>query len=139
MLLEITLSVLGGYLVLLLLLETVIWKTQPNMENGVTLFVKQGGQVISRKLYGFDYEDRLYVSSNHWFRQWYDALLQDPQIEVEHKGEVKSCTAVPIDGDELVEIAAKYKMGFVLRLMCGFAPRRFLRLDLGGGNASPTH
>ena len=127
--LEILLAVVVGYVVLLLLLEAVIWKAQPNMESGVTLFVSQGDTVFSRKLYGFDYHDKLYVSSNHWFRQWYHAILKNPDIEVEHAGEVKPVTAVPIDGDEAAEIAREYTMGFVLRLMCGFAPRRFLRLD----------
>ena len=130
--LETILIVIAGYFVLLLLLEAVVWKTQPSMEGGVTLLVYRGGSVFTRKLYGFEYRDKLYVSSNHWFRQWYHAILKNPHVDVEHAGEVKPYTAVPIDGDERAEIAREYKMGFVLRLMCGFAPRRFLRLDPRG-------
>lgn len=132
LILEIAIAVIVGYVVLLLLLEAVISKAQPNMESAVTLFVNRGDAVVSRKLYGFDYGDRLYVSSNHWFRQWYYAILERPQIDVEHAGQVKPYTAVQIGGDERAEIAREYKMGLVLRLMCGFAPRRFLRLDPRG-------
>ena len=131
--LEVLALVVVAYLVLLLLLEAVVWKTQPDMESGVTLIVSRGDGVFTRRLYGFDYQDRLYVSSNHWFRQWYHAVLRNPDIDVEHAGEVKPYTAVPIDGEERAEIAREYKMGLVLRLMCGFAPRRFLRLDPRGG------
>ncbi len=127
--LEVLASIIIGYFLLLLLLEAVIWKAQPSMDSGVTLFINQGGTVFARKLYGFDYHNKLYVSSNHWFRQWYYAILEEPQIAVEHAGAIKPVTAVPIDGEELSEVAREYKMGVVLRLMCGFAPRRFLRLD----------
>ncbi|MGI9328950.1 MAG: hypothetical protein ACR2PZ_27280 [Pseudomonadales bacterium] len=129
LILEIALVVILGYVALLLLLEAVIWKTQPNMESGVTLFVNRGNDVVARKLYGFEYGDKLYVSSNHWFRRWYYALLEAPLIDVEHAGEIKPYIAIPIEGSERAEIAREYQMGFILRLLCGFAPRRFLRLD----------
>lgn len=130
--LQIALAAIVGYVALLLLLEAVIWKTQPNMESGVTLFLNRGNAVVARKLYGFEYGDKLYVSSNHWFRRWYYAILETPQIDVEHAGEIKPYIAVPIEGSERLEIAREYKMGFILRLLCGFAPRRFLRLDPRG-------
>ena len=126
---EIVVFALIVYVVLLLLLEATISKAQPDMANGVTLFVNHGDEVVSRKLYGFAYDNRLYISSNHWFRQWYYAVLKHPKINVEHDGEIKRYNVVPIEGDERTQIARMYKMGFVLRFMCGFAPRRFLRLD----------
>ncbi len=129
LLLEIVLTIGLGYLLLLLLLEGVIWKVQPDMEGGLTLHVDTGGTILKRKLYGLEYENKLYVSSNHWFRKWYHAILKNPQIEVERGGEAKPYTAVPIEGDEHMRIAKQYDMGFGLRLLCGFAPQRFLRLD----------
>ena len=127
--LEIALVVVAGYVSILLLLEAVIWKVQPTMEGGVTLIVGEGDDQFSRTLYGFQINDRLYVSSNHWFRKWYHAVLQNPNIGVERDGEVKPYTAVPIDGEEKEDVARQYKMGFMFRLLCGFAPRLHLRLD----------
>lgn len=129
LILEIAIFILIGYCVLLLILELVAWKVQPDMENSVTLFIEQGGDTIARKLYGFEYKNNLYVSSNHWFRRWYIALLKNPVIEVEREGMKNSYTAVPIKGDELSEISREYKLGFLLRFLCGYAPRRFLRLE----------
>ena len=87
------------------------------------------GKTIKRTLYGLEYDDRLYVSSNHWFRTWYHATLGNPQIGVERDGEIQPYIAVPIEGDEQLKVAKQYDMGFALRLLCGFAPQRFLRLD----------
>ena len=41
--LELLLVVVTGYVVLLLLLEATIWKTQPDMDGGVTLHIRQVG------------------------------------------------------------------------------------------------
>ena len=118
-----------GYVVLLLVLEGVIWKVQPEMEGGVTLHVNTGDTTIKRRLYGLEYDNKLYVSSNHWFRKWYYAILENPHIEVERAGKVGAYTAQPIEGDEHNRVVDEYNMGFTLRLLCGFAPQRFLRLD----------
>ena len=132
--LEVFVAAAGLYILLLLSLEAVVWKVQPDMDNGVTLHVSSGSSEFTRKLYGFEYGGKLYVSSNHWFRQWYHAILDNPQIDVERDGEREPFTAVPIDGDERAEVNREYRMGFLLRMMCGFAPRRFLRLDPRGTN-----
>ncbi len=134
--LEIIFALIVGYAVLLLVVEVIIWKVQPDMEDVVTLFVNLDDTMVPRKLYGFDYRDKLYVSSNHWFRRWYHAVLKSPQIDVEYAGEIGPRTAVPVVGDERDAIAKAYKLGLFIRTLCGFAPRHFLRLDPrkpGGG------
>ena len=42
-------------------------------------------------------------------------------------------TSNPATGQELARISDAYRMGFVLRFICGFAPSRFLRLDPASG------
>ncbi len=126
---EILVAVLIVYLVLLLLLELFAWKFQPDMENSITLVFDLSGTEVERKLYGFEHNGKLYVSSNHWFRQWYNAVLKNPNVLVERGGIRKPHIAVSIEGLELVEIVGEYRLGFLIRLMSGFAPRRFLRLD----------
>ncbi len=111
--LEIIIAALAVYVVLLLLLETVLWRVQPDIENVVTLFVEQDGSTFARKLFGFEHEGRLYVSSNHWFRQWYHAVLENPTIDVDRAGERTPHVASPVEGAELAEVAREYKMGFM--------------------------
>ena len=134
---EFIISVSIGYLALLLVLEAVIWKVQPDMDGVVTLHIPVGEAVMKRKLYGFRHERQLYVSSNHWFRQWYHAVLAHPEFDVECDGALGRYLAVPVVGSEHERVAQAYNQGFVLKLACGFAPQRFLRLDLVVG--SPNH
>jgi len=136
--LEIAFWLVGVYAILLLLLELVIWKVQPSMENEVTLFVNNDNSVAARKLYGFELDGSLYVSSNHWFRKWYYAVIENPFVDVERSGEIKSYKAIPLEGKERERIANAYQMNLLLRLMCGFAPRHFLRLDLHGVGVGDT-
>ena len=126
---EIVGGVFLGYVILILLLETVIWRFQPDMDGGVTLKIKDGETIVKRKLYGLEYNDRLYLSSNHWFRKWYHTVLENPALEVERAGEQGQYIAVPVKGEEHLEVAREYSAGFVLKFLCGFAPQRFLRLD----------
>ena len=128
-LLYLTLSLGGAYIILVLILEGVIWKLQPDMEGAVTLHVKAGDAVIKRTLYGLEYENNLYVSSNHWFRSWYYAILEEPSIQVERSGDLHPYVASSVEGEELSRVKQAYNMGLVLRVLCGFAPPRFLRLD----------
>ena len=127
--LEIILAIAAGYVCLLLVLEFVLWQKQPDMEGVVTLHINYEGQIDKRKLFGFEHGGKLYVSSNHWFRRWYKAVLKSPDIEVERAGHLSAYTAVEVHGEERTDVARAYGSSFVLLLACGFAPRRFLRLD----------
>ena len=128
-LLEILVFVALGYAALLLCLELIVWKIQPNMEGVVTLHINTGETVVSRKLYGLEFNNSLYVASNHWFRSWFHAALAHPDIKVE-RGEITARYSVtPVEGDEHQQVADEYDMGLPLRIACGFAPQRFLRLD----------
>lgn len=129
MVLEILVFAAIGYLILLLLLELVVWQVQPDMEDAVTLHVQSGDTVVTRKLYGLKHQGTLYVASNHWFRSWYHAARQAGHVEVEHNGATTKCRAIPLVGEEHKAIAAAYDQGLMLKLLCGFAPQRFLRLE----------
>lgn len=123
-------SIVLAYLFLVLLTEALIWRIQPEMEGGVTLgVVDAGGDRVSRRLYCHEFGGSLYVSSNHWFRKWYHLALEHPEVEMEKDGMTETYQAVAVIGDEHRRVLNSYNMGFVLRLLCGFAPSRFLRLE----------
>ncbi len=118
------------YVGLIAALEGVIWYTQPEMPGGVIITTTRGdGEQTHRTLAGFRHNDRLYVASNHWLRTWYHQALANPNVEVTIKGVRAAYSAVPIQGAERDELSRAYEMGFVLRLLCAFAPSKFLRLD----------
>ncbi len=118
------------YVGLVAVLESAVGYLQPDMTGGVRLTTTDpDGRPSARMLAGFRLDGKLYVSSNHWLRGWYRRALENPTVEVTVNGESREYRAVPIQGGELERVADAYTMGFVLRLMCGFAPSRFLRLD----------
>jgi hypothetical protein len=128
--LNIMLYTLVGYAALVLLAATLIWRIQPAMDGGVTITVTPDGDTpIQRNLYGFERDGTLFVSSNHWFRQWYNAALENPDVDVTLDGVTRPFTAEAVQGEEHERLSREYNMGFVLRLICGFAPSKFLRLE----------
>ena len=128
--LYVMLNLLAGYAVLVLLAEVLVWRIQPTMDGGVTITVTPDGDTpIQRNLYGFERDGTLFVSSNHWFRQWYNAALENPRVEVTRDGVTRPFTAEAVHGEEHERLSKEYNMGFVLRLICGFAPSKFLRLE----------
>ena len=123
-------SVLFGYVAFVALMELAIGLLQPDMDIGVVLTTHdERGEASRRKLAGVVFEGHLYVSSNHWLRGWYREALANPAVEVDVEGVPVPHVAVPVEGAERDRIAAVYRMGFLLRFICGFAPSRFLRLD----------
>ncbi len=128
-LLEYILWLVVGYILLVLMIETVVWRFQPPMEGALTLIVNPGEESqIERRLDSFEYGSTLYVSSNHWFRSWYRAVLANPDVEVVRDGSTRRYRAEAVPAHEHKDLLSNYKMGFVLRLLCGFAPSKFIRL-----------
>ena len=112
------------------LMEGLIGFIQPQMDGGVRLTTTDAeGRTSERMLAGARVDGNLYIASNHWLRGWYHESLQHPEVEVTVDGEKTPRIAVRVVGEERDRLAEAYRMGFVLRFICGFAPSRFLRLD----------
>ena len=135
-LLEYIIWIALGYIVLVLLVEAAVWRFQPPVEGALTLVVNPDQDSrIERRLDGFVHDGVLYVSSNHWFRSWYRAALANPDVTVVREGSTDRYSAEAVLGDEHASLSNQYEMGFVLRLLCGFAPSKFIRLT---PNAQPS-
>ena len=123
----IVILVYGGFVALM---EVAIGSIQPSMDGGVRLTtVDAEGRTSDRMLFGARLEGKLYVASNHWLRGWYKRALASPMVDVDVDGVRGAYEAVPVVGEERARLADAYRMGFVLRFLCGFAPSKFLRLD----------
>lgn len=122
--------ILLGYVAFVAVAEGLIRFIQPEMAGGVTIFVKDSqGKEMKRNLATLEHDGALYISSNHWLRSWYYAALKNPDVEIIRDGVRGPYTAVPIEGAERATVSKLYRMGVVLRFICGFAPSKFLRLD----------
>ncbi len=80
-------------------------------------------------------DDTLWVESGHWFRGWYNRVLEHPDVELVRAGQSGAYRAVPVDTPEAVE-RVKELMGkgsgagyYVGRTMLLWAPIKPIRLD----------
>ena len=78
---------------------------------------------------GVEVDGHLYVAANHWPRRWFDRALANPDIEVTRAGRQAPFHAVQPQGEELARVAGAYALPMVVRVLTGFPPRAFLRLD----------
>ena len=128
--LKIAAIVVLGYVGIVVLFESLIGVLQPTAESTlvITTFDAEGtphDRVVSR----LDVESRLYVAANHWPRAWYRRALANPEVEVTMAGEKAAYRAVPVSGEEHERVDGQHALGLGFRILTGFPPRYFVRLD----------
>jgi hypothetical protein len=82
-------------------------------------------RVVSR----LDSDGRVYVSANHWPRAWYTRALEHPDVQATIDGRKGNYRAVPVTGAEAERVEGEHPHGLWFRILTGFPPRRFVRLD----------
>ncbi|MGA0839755.1 MAG: nitroreductase/quinone reductase family protein [Pseudomonadales bacterium] len=124
----------GGLMVLYVLVvagfESMLGYFQPEQGNTlrITTFDSEGTphtRVVSR----LDHEGHLHIAANHWPRVWYGHVLANPRIDVETKGVRQSFNAIPVSPEEQAALQAAHPHSLRFRLLTGFPPRRFVRLE----------
>ena len=84
------------------------------------------GTSKDRVLARMESNGQLFVSANHWPRAWYHRALANPKVQVTLDGEKADYLAVPATEEEIDRIG---DFPVVMRVLTGFPPRGFLRLD----------
>ena len=74
-------------------------------------------------------DGKTYVAANHWPRAWYHRALQTPDVQATIDGAKGNYRAVPISGAEHDRVEAEHRHGLAFRIVTGFPPRYFIRLD----------
>jgi len=118
------------YMGIVTLFESSIGYLQPTPGNTlvITTFDKAGvshDRVVSR----LESDGHLYVAANHWPRSWYHRALQNPDVQVTMNGSKADYRAVPVSGEEHARVEAANRLPFFFRVLTGFPPRLFMRLD----------
>ena len=122
--------VLGGYVGIVVVFESLIGFFQP--AGGDTLVISttdRDGNASDRVLSRLESGGQLYVAANHWPRAWYERALKNPDVEVALAGETSARRAVPITGEEHDRVNSDNRLPLVFRVLTGFPPRYFLRLE----------
>jgi hypothetical protein len=119
-----------AYVGLVILFESTLGLFQP--ESGDTLVITttdEDGTEHERVVSRLESEGRLYVAANHWPRAWYRKALENPSVRVTQGSVVGEYVAVPVSGEEHEQVNRDNPLGVPLRILTGFPPRYFLRLD----------
>ena len=110
--------------------ESLIGFFQPGDETTLVITTNaEDGTSHDRVLTRLESNGQLYVAANHWPRAWYKRALENPKVRVTLGGEMGNYLAVPVTGEEHDRVNGDNSAGMMFRLLTGFPPRYFVRLD----------
>ncbi len=110
--------------------ESLIGYFQPADESTLVITTTaEDGTPNDRVLSRLESNGQLYVATNHWPRAWYKRALGNPNVQVTLDGEKGDYLAVPVTGEEHDRVNSDNSVGMMFRILTGFPPRYFVRLD----------
>jgi hypothetical protein len=127
---KIAVIVLLVWVAVVVAFESLIGYLQPSA--GTTLLITTfdaSGKAHDRVVSRLESDGKLYVAANHWPRAWYRRALANPDVQVSIDGKQGDYRAVPVTGEEHDRIQREHGLGLVFRILTGFPPRYFLRLE----------
>ena len=127
---KIAIGLIIAYASVVILFESLLGFYQPQSEATLTITTtNNAGEQKDRVLSRIVANERLYVAANHWPRAWYRQTLANPEVVVTLDGERNAYTAVAVEGNEHDQVNSSSPLPFTFRLLTGFPPRYFIRLD----------
>lgn len=128
--LKIVVILLVSYALLVVLFESSLGYFQPESASTLQIVtVGSDGGVHQRIVARLESSGQLYVAANHWPRAWYREALANPSVQVDSATEQGGYVAVAVEGAEHDSVNADNSLGLMFRILTGFPPRYFLRLD----------
>lgn len=122
--------VLLVYVGVVVAFESLIGYFQPAGQSTLVITTTDAdGNTNDRVLSRLESNGQVYVAANHWPRAWYNQALANPQVEVTFDGEKGPYLAVPIIDEEHDRVDDEHSLGPVVKILTGFPPRYFVRLD----------
>ncbi len=128
--LKIAVGVALAYVGIVVAFESLLGVIQPANESTlvITTFDAAGtahDRVVSR----LESNGNLYVAANHWPRAWFERALEYPEVRATIDGEPADYRAVPPGAAEAERVDREHALPLPFRILTGFPPRLFLRLD----------
>ncbi len=118
------------YVGIVVAFESLIGYFQPAGETTLVITTTaEDGTLNDRVVSRLESSGQLYVAANHWPRAWYNRALENPNVQVTLGGEKGDYLAVPVTGEEHVRVNGDNTLPTMFRILTGFPPRYFVRLD----------
>jgi hypothetical protein len=121
--------VLLVYVGIVVAFESMIGFFQPASETTLVITTIDEGGTHDRVLARLESNGQLYVAANHWPRAWYNRALENPDVKVTLDDQTGDYRAVPVSEQEHDRVDGENSLGLIFRILTGFPPRYFLRLD----------
>ena len=127
----ISISLLLIYIGLVVLFESLLGYYQPSDENTTIVITTYNSDLEARDrvVSRIDSGAKFYVAANHWPRAWYRHALSNPNVEVTFKGKKNLYLAIPVEGIEHDRVNKENALPLRFKILTGFPPRYFLRLE----------
>ncbi len=123
-------ALLVVYIGIVATFESLLGYYQPEGRNTLVITTKdENGEEHSRVVARLETDGKVYVAANHWPRIWYYQALENPDVEAEFDGRARAYRAVPVGEEEHERVDNDHSLGLVFRILTGFPPRYFLRLE----------
>ena len=120
-----------AYVAIVVAFESLIGFFQPTAGSTLVITTFDGdGAPHERVVTRLESDGQLYVAANHWPRAWYERALENPEVQVTLEGQKGDYRAVPVTGAEHDRVEDDNSLPAVFRVLTGFPPRYFVRLDL---------
>ncbi|PCJ26236.1 MAG: hypothetical protein COA96_05705 [SAR86 cluster bacterium] len=132
---KIGLIVLVVYVGIVVAFESLLGFFQPaNQSTLVITAISDQGESNDRVVARLESGGQMYVAANHWPRAWYRQVLANPNVQVTLAEEGGAAVtgdylAVPVQGAEHDKVNNDNSLGLMFRLLTGFPPRYFVRLE----------
>ncbi len=118
------------YVGIVTLFESLLGYFQPGGDYTMVITTTNAdGETNPRVLAKLESNGQLYAAANHWPRAWYHQALENPNVQITIGEETKDYIAVPVSGAEHERVDSEHALGPVFRVLTGFPPRYFVRLD----------
>ena len=119
-----------AYVGLVVAFESMIGYFQPGGEDTLIITTTAAdGNTNDRVLARLESNGQLYVAANHWPRAWYRQALENPNVQVTLDGVKGAYVAIPATAEEHDRVYRENEPGIAFRILTGFPPRYFVRLD----------
>lgn len=122
--------VLVAYVGIVVAFESLIGYFQPAGQSTLVITTTdEDGSTNDRVLSRLESGGQIYVAANHWPRAWYNHALENPQVQVTLDDGQAQYLAVPATDEEHDRVDAEHSLGPAVRILTGFPPRYFIRLE----------
>ena len=119
-----------AYVGIVVAFESLLGYFQPaGRDTLVITTTDEDGTKRDRVLARLESDGQLFVAANHWPRAWYERALDNPSVQITLDGANGAYLAVPATAEEHDRLRGEHSLGIVFRVLTGFPPRYFVRLD----------